>query len=328
MIVALDIGYSNAKAALYNGGFEKVVVFPARAARARVGLKEGRLEVRPRGGSGSAYFVGKDAETVSEGSLDVVRDHQYFLTNEWAAILARAVYSLGVKRGEVTLALGLPYDQAVSQDSGIRRSVASMARAVLASAIVGDTKLSVVVPSGKLLVTSQGHGALTWALNSEIGPEIEDDVANGQVMVVDVGGNTVNVITYVREHDDSEASGALMMGVREAIEKLGGVLRQNSIIADPRTVWETGRYVSRGRVYDASAYIEAAEKEYVAGVIRALRANFGAQIETSSAIILVGGGADILAKPLGELHHRVIVPPHPIEANVRGYAIIAASRGG
>lgn len=251
------------------------------------------------------------------------RFDDYALSAINRVLVWHALYANGLAGQDIVLATGLPFQTyyvagtATADKALIERKQANLA--VPVEAIGGAPPPRI---AGQFVLAQGLSAYVDWALDDELKlrPEVDQ---NAPVTVIDVGGRTTDTATIVRGSTvDHSASGTVNLGVSNIQDRLAQLLTQrfkvNSIRASLLDSALRRRTVSLwGQTHDISREVEAAIDAVLPQVLRELQRRVGSAAEMQ-AVLLVGGGAHLLAAGLKKHYPHLVVSEDPEFANARG----------
>ena len=295
-VLGIDIGFGSVK--VYSDELE--YKFPTAVAYMP---DDEVMEVEKINVGGRYFVVGKDVKYVANYKIEIpgVKD-----LIRWSGVFLKYVLD---KFGEFDVIVsGLP--------PNAKRHVSEF-EAVLKS----------VSRDAKIKVLPQGAGILYDVVNR--------DASLGEVMVVDIGYNTVDCL--VAEKVDGvwkKKRGITIEGfgvmkavsfMRELFSSRMGLLKNWSVsrLVD---AFEVGYIVIDGDRVDLSGYKAEAVKRYEEVLVSRLKAELGDDFRGIEHVVLAGGGAYYV----GEKHFgkKVIIPEKPEFSQARGYYFAGLSNNG
>jgi hypothetical protein len=286
-VLGIDIGFGLVK--VYSEGLEHK--FPTAVAYMP---DDEVMEVEKINVGGRYFVVGKDVKYVANYKIEIPGVKELI---RWSGVFLKYVLD---KFGE--------FDVIVSGLPPSAKKHVSEFEAVLKS----------VSRNAKIKVLPQGAGILYDVVNR--------DESLGEVMVVDIGYNTVDCLVAERVDGVWKKKRGLTIegfGVMKAVSfmrelfssKMG--LLKNWSVSRLVDAFEIGYIVIDGEKVDLSGYKAEAVKRYEEVLVGRLKAELGDDFRGIGHVVLAGGGAYYISeKHFGK---KVIIPDKPEFSQARGY---------
>lgn len=274
-------------------------------------------------GAGAYRTQGRDFTVDPDIEGEDTRFDDYALSDINRVLVHHALYANGLSGRDVVLASGLPfglYFRAGTTESNgdlLKRKMENLAIPV--ESMDGRKPPRIV---GQF-VGAQGLMAyIDYALD-DANNWREGMDPSAPVVVVDVGGRTTDTATIIRGSTvDHAASGTINVGVTHVLDHLRSLIMARFDVAGVRpsrleTFLRSGKVQLRGEWHDISAEREQAVDLVLQQVRRELQRRVGDAADMQ-AVLLVGGGAALLASGLKTGYRHLVVPEDPEFANARG----------
>jgi hypothetical protein len=298
ILFGLDLGFGDVKLALSmnfeNSPARKTILFkfPTAIAYARDGIigDLGKDE-KKYAFNGKNYFVGNSAlqcrEVFSTRDIDFLLGYSPLLA--YAAI-EKALQSLAGAPDFETLAeckkylcLGMPLAHFHSKRAPLMD--------IMKKSHVSDS----VLTFDAIDIRAQGQGILFDYVLDDAGQPIPDRL-NLNILVVDIGFNTVDILGVVNGRPSREWSGMLDRGGISRIgEQVGNFLQREFNFELPeqalKDVLQKKEIALYGASKDISWQIRKASEEYAAWLLQEIRSRWEGFLKTADRLILAGGGA-------------------------------------
>ena len=324
MRVAIDVGYGYSKAV---GSAGRRVIIPSTVGPARMarGLAAAFGDGRHRdghdvtitvGGEDRAYMIG--AATGQRSWTTEAAERSGYLP------LALTAAALAGADGDTDLLVGLPLAMWLRPEQ--RRALRGEMRGVEATVALDGRKERPINVSG-VQVLPQGAGAFALALQTD------PSLGERPVGLIDVGYRTTDYVAMRRTAGavvpDEAACGSIDLGagrvfesVRQALSDRSGVMLPEGAIEDAIANYG-GRLSIRGQDYDAAALVDAGAAALATAIEEQMRRLWTDRLDLMGAVLLAGGGGDLLHRHLRRLHPKTQVLQRPIYANAEGYLLMA-----
>ena len=326
--LGLDIGFGDVKLVIGfnpgNGSTRQTILrkFPTAISYARdgiigdLGMDEKRYEF-----NGRNYFVGSQAlqcrDVFSTRDIDFLIDHSPLLA--FAAVekilLANPVNvdPPEINLSKIELCLGMPIAHFHSKRARLT--------GIMKKSRVSDAPLCF----DSVDVRAQGQGIFFDFVFDVAGQPVADHLSMN-VLVVDIGFNTVDILGVLDGRPSREWSGMLERGGICRIAEEVGVYLQREFNFDLseqalKDVIRKKEIALYGAVKDISWVIRNASEKYADWLIQEIRSRWDGFLKTADHLILAGGGAYYVADvfhsvyPQGFLH----VPEKPEYSNAKGF---------
>ncbi len=324
MRIAIDVGYGFVKAASESGRRAIIpsTVGPARTARGLGAAfgdghhRDGHDVAITMDGTETRYTIGSVAGQRSWASDAAQRSGYLPLALTAAALLGA--------EGEVELLAGLPLALWLQSDQ--RRELRNALRGVEATVTVDARRARQIRVAGAQ-VLPQGAGAFAAAMREDPG------LAERPVGLIDIGYRTTDYLAMRRTAGavvpDEAACGSIDLGagrvfeaVRQALSDQTGVMLAAGAVEDALENYH-GRLTIRGRDYDVAALVDAQAEALTTAIAEQVQRAWSDRLDLMGAVLLAGGGGEILAKHLRRLHPRVRLLDRALYANAEGYLVMA-----
>jgi hypothetical protein len=295
-VLGIDIGFGSVK--VYSDGLE--YKFPTAVAYMP---DDEVMEVEKVNVGGRYFVVGKDVKYVSGYKIEIpgVRD-----LIRWSGVFLKYVFD---KFSEFDVVVsGLP--------PGAKRHVSEF-EAVLRS----------VCRDAKIKILPQGAGILYDVVSG--------NVSLGEVMVVDIGYNTVDCLVAERIDGVWRKKRGITIegfGVMKAVSFMRELFSsrmeffKNWSVSRLVEAFEVGYVVVDGERVDLSGYKAEAVKRYEEVLVGRLKAELGDDFRSIESVVLAGGGAYYVSER--HFGKKVIIPDKPEFSQARGYYIAGQSDNG
>jgi hypothetical protein len=201
------------------------------------------------------------------------------------------------KSGTIALTFSLPVDGFGQASRQIKRLAGTW------DVTVRGRRLTYELPADLMLPVPEAFGSVCYFMLSEDGTKIIDlELAESRVAVVDVGGYTVDVLTF-RELNPTPVHGSIERGVIQVRDDINREIkhrfRRHDL--DPRDIDtimrpdKVGRYYYRhaGSLEDVTEIVEAAVWELTTGVLDVWNNQLSGGVDYD-IVIFTGGGAPII----------------------------------
>lgn len=274
-------------------------------------------------GAGGYRTQDRDYTVNADIEGEDTRFDDYALSDINRVLVHHALHSAGLSGREVILATGLPFRLYFKPDSSeanhelLQRKVANLA--VPVESLAGQTSPEI---KGQAVYAQGLMAFIDYAMGDDFALREGFDPA-APVTVIDVGGRTTDTATVIRASTvDHAASGTVNVGVSNIQDHLARSLKEEFKVQNIRTAMldhflRSGVATFRGQRMDIRAHIKKAVDEVLEQVRRELQRRVGDAAEMQ-AVLLVGGGASLLAEGLKQDYPHLVVPEDPEFANARG----------
>lgn len=317
MIIAVDVGYSHVKAAMdRRRAIFSSVLGEVQQAHLDLDLSErnGYIEIETDAGR---WFVG-DAAIEQSGLKTRRQDRRWIETPEYMGLLLAAITELSRATGiTIELVTGLPV--AYFADRGtLKTRLTEKVHNVKRSGRRGQR-----IEIAKVIILPQGLAAVLSEALTEQGKIRPGPVAEGMVGLVDVGGHTVNVATFVELREIARQTASIDAGMWGPLTEISK--RVNAAFPGQELRGhEIADAIKRGTIrhYGEERDISGIAQDVLRPFARQILAE-ASQIWGNAArldvLLIAGGGAEIVGPALlAEYPHARIVA-NPQWANVEGY---------
>lgn len=326
MIAAVDVGYSHTKAATDG----RRAMFPSvlgEVQQAHLDLdlaeRNGYIQIETDAG---AWFVG-DAALEQSGLKTRRQDRGWIETPEYKALLLTAITELSQATGiTVELITGLPV--AYFADRGVLQErlagVHSVKRAGRRRGQRIEIADIVILPQGLAAVLSEALDS-----NGKIRP---GPVSEGMVGLVDIGGHTVSVATFSELKEIARQTASIDAGLWGPLTEIGKrvnaaypgqELRGHEVVEAIRR----GSIRHYGEDRDISGIAQDVLKPFARQILAEASQVWG-NAARLDALLVAGGGAEIVGAALVAEYPHAKVVENPQWANVEGYLRFARRHWG
>lgn len=324
--LGLDLGFGDVKivAGLESGESnhrQKVLrKFPTAVAYAKEGII-GNLGENDRSYSfnGREYVIGDSALQCRD--VFSTRDINFLMT--FSPLLAFVAFEQLVQEdlkssdslwsGEKLVCLGIPLAYFHSR------------RSSLAEAVRGCHVSEAFLNFGDVEVRAQGQGILFDFVFGDDGKPIQKRL-NMNILIVDIGFNTVDILGVVNGRSSREWSGMFERGgISRICQQVGDYLQREfsfdlpeQSVKDVLMKREITLYGSRK---DVSGAIRKAQEEYSDWLIQEVRSRWDGFLQKADRLIIAGGGAYYVRDDFSEKYPKdfLYVPDKPEYSNAMGF---------
>ncbi|PIP39031.1 MAG: hypothetical protein COX19_09370 [Desulfobacterales bacterium CG23_combo_of_CG06-09_8_20_14_all_51_8] len=328
ILLGLDLGFGDVKLALkldsQNGPAGKPILtkFPTAIAYARDGII-GDLgsDEQKYGFNGKNYIVGNSAlqcrDVFSTRDIDFLMTFSPLLA--WAAlektlqVQSRALDPEVLAAARKRLCLGMPLAHFHSKRSDLM--------GIMKKGKVSDVEL----PFSSIDVRAQGQGIFFDFILDQAGLPITERL-NLNILVVDIGFNTVDVLGVVGGRPSREWSNMLDRGgISRIAEQVGSFLQRELNFELPeqalKDVIQKKEIALYGAVKDVSWPIRKASEEYADWLFNTIRSRWEDFLKQADLLILAGGGAYYVQDEFAAAYPKefVHVPENPEFSNAVGF---------
>jgi len=325
-IIAVDVGYSAVKGLA--GGTERVL-FPSVVGtpvpESRFSIKRNQRALAVTG-NGHYVPVG-DTALLQSRYVAGRKDPEWVLGAEWMTLFQCALSELiSTPYARVNLVTGLPIGD---WNTYADRLHARLAKQTFAFQRIGREKQRVEIE--QVIIVTQPYGALLdMALDSR-GAIIDNDWANRRIGIVDIGGNTLNLLTVQAFEEVTQLTTSDTFGLLRALDGVRDSLKANFTRFDPDThevsEWLVrGMFRQGGKEHDLWPYAEPFLTPLIDLLLTKIY-DVWPEAGRFDSLLLSGGGAAILGQKLQERMRsefaNVTIATDPRWANTRGYHKLA-----
>lgn len=302
--IGLDNGYYNVKACT---GPEEQVVFPSVVSAIAVQDLVDRKSFKPnyRDSSGE-YLVGQEAVVFgAKGRPDL--DSTKYKSNEYRVQALYALKQLGVTDAHIVC--GAPVQFYSKNREDIVRTMMAW----------GGKDTGLHIHGVRVLPEPMGT-YLDMMLNWD--GSYKNALDQGVVGIVDIGGNTVDLVEINRGRPSQKYHG-LNEGIYRAY-----TLLYNELVAkfpdvqfnlyDMDRVMKSGSVKIFGRETDVGSIVRQVKKAFLKGIIAAVKELWKTTGHLES-LIFTGGAAQVLEEDLRSSYPHTSLPDDPVFANARGF---------
>ena len=315
MVVAVDVGYGFTKAVTREG---RRTVFPSTVARPTgAGLAEAL------GGTSDGHTLsilgGPQYRVGSGGSR--AWDSNAADRAGYDALVYAATLLVGAQ-GDVDLALGLPLAAWLRKDQ--RRALRDTFSGVTWASVDGADAAKIAIRS--VQVFPQGAGAFQAAVAGD------PALAERPVGLIDIGYRTTDYLLmgHVASGLAPEEAGCgsfdggagrIYQHARQTLTEHSGVLIPEGAVEDALDHYN-GRIYLRGTETDVRPLVAAAAQDLAAEISEQMRRLWSDRLDLLGAVLLAGGGGDLLTPYLSRLHPLVRPAGDALFANAEGFLLM------
>lgn len=316
--IGLDTGFGDVKVVVNLNGTTRELKYPTAIAYAKKGII-GDLGDRQEeyDFSGQTFVVG--AAALQSQDLFSTRDIEFLLT--YSPLLAYKALVDIAQAGSLPLAdllstkkqlcLGVPLAHYTRKEELKNR--------LAAYSVSGDT-----VQFDSVEVRAQSQGILFDYMLNKDGKSVSDRM-NQNLLIIDIGFNTVDVLGVINGRPSKEWSGMLeSSGICKVCEELKNHLQTefsfNLFEQVVKDVLERGQISLYGVTKDLSSPIRIAKEVYSNWLSREINSRWNNFIKRADKLIIAGGGA-YFVDDLKQRYPKefVFVPDNPEYSNARGF---------
>ncbi|MDA8344921.1 MAG: ParM/StbA family protein [Thermaerobacter sp.] len=324
--LGIDVGYGFTKAAAETeGDISRHASFASAVIAARNsdlstlsgGQVKHLLSIEDMASGRSEYAIGSAAL-----ALGADRAWANGVRTGYLPLVIAAALAVGAS-GQLEVALGLPLGVYLKKDERARLRAAVEGVNVWASLDKAEARQFSI---GRVRVYPQGYGAYLSALSSF-------PALSGQfVGLIDVGYRTTEYLLFSPTDGvsipDEKRSGSLDVGVSMALDAVRSYVAQEvgAAYSPPTSLIEEavarGVITVRGREVHVSEAWNSAGAMLAEQVLDAIHRAWGERMDFLAALLLAGGGGEVLARHLPEAQ----VLPRPVYANAEGFLMRARAQ--
>lgn len=319
MIKATDVGYSHSKATDQNG--ERVII-PSVWGEPQDSLHISGISQNGHKQIGidnkGVWFVGNSA--IEDSRFQTRYQNRYWFKE--AGYLALHLYLLSemteATNPTIQLVTGLPISY-YKADKGL---LAEILKGV--HQIQRPGRVSQRITIDRVICLPQGLSAVFSEALTETGKIKNNDIADGNIGVIDIGGHTVNISTMKKlQPIDKETASLDKAGMWTVIDDIGKKINdafpgQNLKGHEIIEVMKTGEVRQRGHVHDVNNLIISVVEPFI-NQITGITSQTWDEAARLDKILVVGGGAQIVGKAIMDRYEHAQVINNPQWANVDGY---------
>ncbi|OEF96285.1 ParM/StbA family protein [Desulfuribacillus alkaliarsenatis] len=329
MRIAIDIGYGFVKAMNENGEtlrFPSVVALD-RSEKMRTILKSQNedysVSIWPAGEleNSKKYLVG-DAAMVGGSGLRTWEEKAIENTN-MQILIATAAALLGNDE-DIELAVGLPLTYYRSQ----KEDVTVLLKKLDVSVIVeGHNRKRVKVSD--VYVFPQGAGAYYAACLGIDGDVKNPQLVSSPVGLIDIGYRTTDILVMSKGKKGlmprEDLSGGIDLGMKYAYQIVQNEVEEvvkksvDLLSVEKAIFWEDSKLLHRGSEIDLAGFEDGAYEELAHQITSKVKIRWGDEIDSLSAVIIAGGGGEVLAPYLRHSFPTMIKMEKAAFANVEGF---------
>lgn len=283
---------------------------------------------------GALHFVGPDAGLRGNSSDTRAVLPNYAASSEYRALVKGALYYIAefnltdyphINRLEINvMGCGLPMTTIDIAQPDVLKAI----NGVHILPPLPGRKENLIVNVKASLVIPQPQGALiNYASSAGTSSAIEDNI-----LVVDMGGGTLDWFMTVNRKRSVERSGAHQSGMLQAVRAVCEAIRPglglDAIVVDrvDKALRSESKIVKlSGKHMDLKPYISTAEGVIAKSIHKMLEKAGG--LDSMDMILLTGGGAEmvrpIMANLLGDREDIIKMDADPVYSNVKGFYKLA-----
>jgi len=169
-----------------------------------------------------------------------------------------------------------------------------------------------------IVLTTQGQG-IYWEFMKK-----KENKHQKNVIIVDIGMNTLDVLVYRNRKISGEKSYANKMGVNKIVSKLANYIADTYVMDTPSEqitikYLQEAKFKHKGEDISLQSAIETIKNDYIKEILYDMETRIGKGIiDDSDAVVFGGGGCYYLPETLPEKHFTLTEEPYEF-SNVRGY---------
>ncbi|MBU1171301.1 MAG: ParM/StbA family protein [Proteobacteria bacterium] len=327
MLLGVDIGFGDVKATVFYDGKQTTIKFPTAISPCQ------RSEIRGLDNTQDQFIYKSRKFLLSYDALfsdTIISTRSLQFLKEFTPIFLFKVLVELSKELNIPLerlvhqpkkiCLGLPLEFFFLEKNAIRGSIETF----MVTYILKGKSTSYTVSCPNVDVRAQGQGVMTDFLITEKG--LRTGHLESNVLVVDIGFNTVDVLSFIRGRASS--NGSYMMngqGVCRITRELGIEIKQEQGVTlseqKLKEVLRTRQLKIKNQDLPLNSTIDMVVTEYVAHLIHELETKSQQTMNDAETLIVAGGGAYYLSGQLKSLFtdNFLHIPGQPEFANARGY---------
>jgi len=329
-LTAIDIGYNFIKALSTNGracNFPSVVGTPARETFSLASAKSAKMIIELA--DGTSWPVG-DTALRQSAYTSGRRDAAWVLSQQWDILLCAALSELFQARAEVRIVTGLPLEDWSSWHEPLRKH------------LVGDWKFRrnggnrQTVSVQEAFVITQPYGSLLNMAMADNGKILTNAYSTGMVGIVDIGGNTLNLLVANHLEEIGQWTVGDGLGLLPALDAVARAIKARCPGIDPKT-HEVAQWLAVGQFpygadgLDIAPFARPHLEPLVTMILNRLSEAWP-EPGRYSAVLLTGGGAlalgSILREKMKGVYPKVEIANDAQFSNVRGYLKLARDMWG
>ena len=317
-VLGIDIGYSNLKLAVGKHGDEpKLLLRPAGAAPAdRLGEKisgnaaEDFVRVIVKG---APFVAGLSPDRAELWSRELHKDYPSTETY-------RALFHAGLLLSELDqvdlLVTGLPVNQYLNEELRKRLQMQMQGEHQV------TPRRKIVVRKVKVVPQPVGGFAdYVWDLRDP------SSIADSRILVIDPGFFSVDWVLISNGELRRQSCGTCLEATSVILDQAATLIADHYGVNVGRerleNILRNGQTILRvfGEQIDLSPYLNTASEKIGAIVMTRLRESFRKEHASADLVLLVGGGARLFEKAVGETFRqsKLSLPDTPVFSNVRGF---------
>jgi plasmid segregation protein ParM len=287
----------------------------------------------PNEAGGDESFTVTDALTSND--LIDTRAINYPLSPVNRVLVTDALMRAKLGGKEVRLVTGLPVSD-FYKDSGPNSELIEQKRANILTGKVSSISKTAKMPTiGEHLIACEGIAAVyNMAINDDgtDDPDFFRLLEQAPVGVIDIGGKTIDLAVVYLDRDrhqvDRSRTKSIDYGMLRLMNNIGSEVSREHRMTEisPRAMFRIlseGKMMRAGELLDVSASVQTAIAQELPNLFERIKAVWG-KAEDLSKVIVVGGGAYLLAKPIKEgLYHHAEMSKDPEYANANGMVKMA-----
>ncbi len=326
MRIAVDVGYGFSKGASETGRKISLpsTLSPVRTSR---GLSEAFGDGKQRDGHDLVLTMDEVETRYTVGSVAGQRSWSSDASERagYGPLVLTAAYMVGAE-GTIDIAVGLPLSTWLQKD---QRKALRSGLSDLRASVALDGKRAREIHLHEARVFPQGAGAFALAVAQD------PSLAQKPTGLIDIGYRTTDYLAMRRVQGtvapDEAACGSIDLGagrifanVRRALSDQTGVMVPEGAIEDALANYG-GRLFLRGKEHDVTALVEAEAKLLAQGIEEQLRRLWTDRLDLMGAVLIAGGGGEMVHRHLRHIHPSTRLMRDPIYANAAGYLAMAGA---
>ena len=329
-LTAVDIGYNFVKALSANGrqcNFPSVVGTPTRETFSLDSAKSAKMVIELE--DGTSWPVG-DTALRQSAYVTGRRDPGWVLSQQWDILLCAALSELHQASVETCVVTGLPLEDWQSWTEKLRKH------------LVGDWKFRrnggnwQTVSVKEAFVITQPYGSLLNMAMSDCGKILTNAYSTGMVGIVDIGGNTLNLLVANQLEEIGQWTTGDGLGLLKALDATAHDIHSAHPGISPKT-HEVAQWLALGKFpYGENGLnIMPFAKPHLEPLIEMILNRLSEawpEPGRYSAVLLTGGGALALGPVLKErmkgVYPKVEIAKDAQFSNCKGYLKLARDMWG
>lgn len=317
MLKATDVGYSHSKGLDTKGN--RVIIQSVwgeiQETVYHSGLSQNGLTAQIKTDDGQ-WLIGKDA--IEQSIYQTRRQDRYWIeTPEYRALHLFLLSEMTTAtNAHVDLITGLPVAYFPDRKS-------------LESKLLGSHNISRPGrPAQRINIDTvefipQGLAAVFCEALDENGRVLDNEISAGYVGLLDIGGHTVNVSTFNELRSIAKQTTSINAGmwtvVSEVAKRINAAYPGQELHGhETIKVMQHGTIRQRGRNVDVNSIIYDVVDPFVQRILGEASQVWG-EAARLDAILIAGGGADVVGSAIVNQHSQARIVPNPQWANAEGY---------